>query len=294
MSTIKPNSFRAWVAAARPKTLTGAISPVLIGCALVYALAPQWFQWTPAILCLVFAAIMQIDANFINDFFDYAKGTDRSDRLGPERACAQGWISVQLMKHAIAFTTRLACACGLPLIYYGGLEMIAVGLLCVIFAFLYTTKLSYKGWGDVLVIVFFGLVPVGFTFYVQLHTWTAEVTFAALACGLVIDTLLMVNNYRDREQDKISGKRTIVVRYGATVASHIYLGLGIAGVVLCLPFLWRGFEWAFFLPTIYLIPHTLTWQKMVRINHGRQLNEVLGDTARNMFLQNVQRQEGPV
>ena len=183
------------------------------------------------------------------------------------------------MKAAIAFTTLLACACGLPLIYCGGLEIIAVGLLCVVFAFLYTTVLSYKGWGDALVIVFFGLVPVGFTFYVQLHTWTTEVTFAALACGLVIDTLLMVNNYRDREQDKISGKRTLVVRYGATAASHIYLGLGIAGVVLCLPFLWRGFEWAFLLPVCYLIWHTIAWQYMVTNKPRAQSTSSLLDTA---------------
>ena len=284
MEKVKTNSLRAWILAARPKTLTGAASPVLIGCALVYAEAEQWFQWTPALLCLLFAFLMQIAANFINDLFDYAKGSDREDRLGPERACAQRWITENAMKHGIALTTMTACAVGLPLIWYGGLEMIAVGILCVIFAFLYTTRLSYKGWGDVLVLIFFGLIPVGFTFYVQLHTWTTEVTFASLACGLAIDTLLMVNNYRDRAQDALSGKRTLVVRYGASAGRMLYLFLGISAVLLCIPFAWRGHIWAAILPSFYLILHLLTWIKIVRIDHGRELNKVLGETARNIFL----------
>lgn len=281
---IKPNSPYAWLLAARPKTLTGAAGPVLIGCALVYAYEPTFFRWIPALLCLFFALVMQINANFINDFYDYAKGTDREDRLGPERACAQGWITIEAMKRGIALTTLTACAIGLPLIGYGGLEMIAVGIVCVLFAFLYTTTLSYKGWGDVLVLVFFGLVPVGFTFYVQLHTWTAEVTWAALAFGLVMDTLLMVNNYRDCEQDRISGKRTIVVRLGVKTGRWLYWLLGFGGCLLCLP-LWRGeLYWGAVLPWIYLIPHTASWMKMTRIRQGRALNQVLGETARNTFI----------
>ena len=105
--------------------------------------------------------IMQIDANFINDFYDYAKGNDdAATRLGPLRACTQGWVKIDSMKKAIASTTILACLVGLPLVYYGGLEMILIGLLCVVFCFLYTTHLSYIGLGDVLVLVFFGIVPV--------------------------------------------------------------------------------------------------------------------------------------
>ena len=229
METVKTNSIKAWLLAARPKTLAGAAVPVMLGCAL--AAADGWFQIVPAILCFLFAFLMQIDANFINDFFDYLKGSDREDRLGPERACAQGWITLEAMKRGIALTTMLACVVGALLLFYSGAEMIPVGLLCILFAFLYTAgpyPLAYHGWGDVLVIIFFGFVPVGCTYYVMCHDWTWNVTIASVVCGMIIDTLLMVNNYRDREQDALSGKKTLVVRcrqrtyMGSNTTTNLY------------------------------------------------------------------------
>lgn len=285
METVQINSIKAWLLAARPKTLAGAATPVLLGCALAYA--DGWFQPVPALLCFLFAFLMQIDANFINDFFDYLKGSDREDRLGPERACAQEWITLDAMKRGIALTTMTACMVGFFLLFYGGLEMIPVGLLCVLFAFLYTAgpyPLAYHGWGDVLVIIFFGFIPVGCTYYVMCHDWTWSVTIASLACGLIIDTLLMVNNYRDREQDAKSGKRTIVVRLGARAGQRLYLFLGLAAAWLCLLFIASGSIWAALLPQIYILPHFMTWQKMVKINRGKELNRILGETSRNMLL----------
>ena len=144
-SNVKKDSLRAWILAARPKTLTGAAVPVMIGLSLAWAdnstfnIQHSKFKILPAILCLLFAFLMQIDANFINDLFDYLKGTDdRETRLGPERACTQGWVSVSRMKVAIGITTVLACLVGLPLIHYGGWTMVLVGLACVVFCFLYT------------------------------------------------------------------------------------------------------------------------------------------------------------
>lgn len=285
METVQTNSIKAWLLAARPKTLAGAATPVLLGCALAYA--DGWFQPVPALLCFLFAFLMQIDANFINDFFDYLKGSDREDRLGPERACAQGWITLNAMKRGIALTTMTACTAGFFLLFYGGLEMIPVGLLCVLFAFLYTAgpyPLAYHGWGDVLVIIFFGFIPVGCTYYVMCHDWTWSVTIASLACGLIIDTLLMVNNYRDREQDAKSGKRTIVVRLGAETGQWLYLALGVIAAALCLLFLLSGQVWAALLPQLYLLPHFLTWRRMIKINRGKKLNSILGETSRNMLL----------
>lgn len=147
---------------------------------------------------------MQIDANLINDLWDYLKGSDGKDRLGPERACAQGWITPRAMRRGIALTTAAACITGCGLLFYGGLWLIAVGALCVAFAFLYTAgpyPLAYHGWGDLLVLVFFGFVPVGCTSYVLSGGWTWQTGVVSAACGLAIDTLLTVNNYRDREQD---------------------------------------------------------------------------------------------
>lgn len=286
---VKKNSLKAWVLAARPKTLTGAAVPVMIGLSLAWKDAAAYighpFSWTAAVLCLLFAFIMQIDANFINDFVDYAKGTDdRETRLGPERACTQGWVSIEAMKHAIAITTTLACLVGLPLVLYGGLEMILIGMLCVVFCFLYTTHLSYIGMGDVLVLVFFGIVPVSMTYYVQLHTTSVEVLTASLACGIVIDALLLVNNFRDRDTDKKAGKNTLVVRIGEKATLELYVGVGILACLMGLVFGINGHWWATVLPLIYLALHVFTFLKMKSIWEGRELNKCLGETARNIFM----------
>ena len=286
---VKQDSFKAWLLAARPKTLTGAAVPVIIGLALAWTDAREYgddvFSYFAAALCLLFALTMQVDANFVNDFFDYAKGNDDAEtRLGPLRACTQGWVKIDSMKRAIASTTILACVIGLPLVYYGGLEMLLVGALCVLFCFLYTTHLSYIGMGDVLVLVFFGIVPVSITYYVQLHTVTWQVFWASIACGLVIDGLLIVNNYRDRDNDKRDGKKTLVVEIGAKATEWLYLTLGIVAVLIGGVFWWSGHVLAFVLPFIYLVLHTFTWLKMRRIKEGRALNECLGETARNMLV----------
>lgn len=252
--------------AARPKTLTGATVPVMLGCAL--AASDGDFHLLPAVLCLLFAFLMQIDANLINDLWDYLKGSDGKDRLGPERACAQGWITPRAMRRGIALTTAAACITGCGLLFYGGWWLIAVGALCVAFAFLYTAgpyPLAYHGWGDLLVLVFFGFVPVGCTCYILSGSWTWQTGVISAACGLAIDTLLTVNNYRDREQDARSGKRTLVVRLGARAGSGLYLALGFAAATLCLPLLCDGRIGAAALPLLYLAPHTATWRRMVRI-----------------------------
>lgn len=291
MKNIKQNSLRAWLLAARPKTLTAAVIPVLLGSALAFG--DGQFKTTPALLCALFACGMQIAANFINDLFDYLKGTDREDRLGPKRACAEGWITPGAMKVGIGAMLTVSCLAGLGLLYavwgqlpHGGWELVVLGVVCILFAFLYTTVLSYRGWGDVLVLVFFGFVPVGGTYYVQAYTLNMDVVILSLVSGLAIDTLLMVNNYRDREQDVVSGKRTLVVRFGEAFGRNMYLGLGIAAVLLCLWFVYSGrltlleFIWA---PCVYFYMHALTWRKMVSIRSGEKLNRILGETSRNML-----------
>lgn len=287
---VKKNSFKAWLLAARPKTLTGAAVPVMIGLALAWTDArecsqPGMFSYVAAALCLLFALIMQVDANFINDFVDYARGTDdRATRLGPERACAQGWVDTDRMKQTIVVTTVVACLVGLPLVVYGGLQMLLVGMLCVVFCFLYTTHLSYIGMGDLLVVLFFGVVPVTVTYYVQLQEVTLEAWLSSLACGLVIDTLLLVNNFRDRDTDRLAGKQTLVVRIGAKAALSLYLAVGIVACLLGLVFALHGRWLAFLLPLLYLPFHILTYLQIRRIDHGRELNHCLGSTSRNIFI----------
>lgn len=273
--------LKYWILAARPKTLTAALIPVATATALAYA--EGCFRWQPALFCVLFAALMQVAANFINDLFDYLKGSDRSDRLGPERACAQGWISPRAMRGGIAVVLLAACSVGACLIPYGGTALIALGALCVVFAFLYTTLLSYLGLGDLLVWVFFGFVPVCGTYYVQAGSLSPSVWWLAAACGLVTDTLLVLNNYRDREQDAVSGKRTLIVAFGERFGSLFYLLQGVVGYVCVALTACHGHMWAAVLPLFYLLPHYLTWRKMVQIHQGRSLNRILGFTSRNML-----------
>lgn len=289
--SISPGSLHAWILAARPKTLAVSIAPVLIGIAsaqadgyLLRSGTNPLPQFAPALLCLLFAVTMQTDANFINDYYDFVHGIDNETRIGPERACAQGWISPNAMYRGIGLTTMVSCLTGLPLVLYGGMEMIAVGLACVAFCFLYTTTLARKGWGDVLVVAFFGVVPAATTYYLLAHTVTVPVIHLSVGCGLVVDTLLVANNYRDRDTDRTVGKRTLVVRIGAKHTEKLYLFLGIVGVCLCLPLFLTGRSAGALLPTLYLIPHTLTWRKMVAIGQGRELNGILGESSRNILL----------
>ena len=289
---MKTNSLKAWFLAARPKTLTGAAVPVMIGVSLAWVDAKQYgddtFQWLAAVLCFLFSFVMQIDANFINDFFDFANGTDDIEtRLGPRRACAQGWVTLDAMKRAIAITTCLACVIGLPLVWFGGLEMILIGMICVVFCFLYTTHFSYMGLGDLLVLVFFGIVPVCISYYLHLHTVTWQVFLASIACGMVIDALLIVNNFRDRDQDREAGKNTIIVRLGAESGLQLYLAVGIGAMILGGTFWMNGHPLAFFLPFIYFVLHVFTYLKIKRIEKGKALNLCLGETARNIFIYGI-------
>lgn len=293
-TNVMVNSLKAWILAARPKTLTGAAVPVMIGIACAVAM----YGWcgirvVPAVLCMLFALIMQVDANFVNDYFDFMKGTDDEQRLGPKRACAQGWITASAMRSGLFVTTLLACIVGLPLVYYGGWEMIMVGLACVVFCFLYTISFSYIGLGDLLVLVFFGIVPVCMTYWLTAPpTALTSIPFAvvlmSIACGLIIDTLLVVNNYRDIENDRRAGKLTLIVRIGERGGLVLYLMLGLVGTILAIVgvvFLdWHDGQWTQSLLIMYTPFHTWAFNEMRSIRKGAELNRVLGMTARNMFI----------
>ena len=295
-NNMKTNSPHAWFLAARPKTLAGAAVPVVMGCALGYHdTANYGFPIVPAVLCLLFALIMQIDANFVNDYFDCRKGNDDETRLGPKRACAEGWITMNAMQRGIVITTLLACAVGLPLEWYGGYTMILIGVACVLFCFLYTTLFSYLGMGDLLVLLFFGIVPVCTIEYICLSqmSWyegggpTIYGLLFALACGFVIDTLLIVNNYRDIDNDRKAGKKTLIVRVGKEKGLLLYLVAGLAGIVLAfLTYLILFGISTAAICTMSLVPyailHVSTYMEMKTIGEGRELNRTLGLTARNM------------
>ena len=268
---------KAWTLAIRPKTLTGALAPVCV--ALSKAWADGHFLWLPALLCALFALLMQIDANLLNDYLDFRDGIDKEDRLGPERACAQGWITPHAMLRGIILVTIAACIIGLPLIFWGGWWMIAIGLACVIGCALYST-LARMALGDVLVIVFFGIVPICVTYYLQLNSQfiihNSQLWASALAMGLVTDCLLLVNNYRDRDTDRSVGKRTIpnIIGPNATLALYAFIGI----VAVSLVFSQTR------LPIFYLPLNFFLVYRLHAIRQGRQLNQVLGQTAMSILL----------
>lgn len=313
---IKPNSFKAWLLAARPKTLTAASVPVMIGCAYAwnllernvycmgegisdlnlvdpsfsYGVLQNGFNWIAAALCFLFAFIMQIDANFVNDYFDCVKGKDNEERLGPERACQQGWVTLTAMRWAIAITSVLACLVGLPLVLYGGIELIAIGAACLLFCFLYTTCLASIAMGDILVLLFFGIVPVVFTSYVivpfEMQQWQEMPWLLGVATGLVVDTLLLINNYRDIETDRHVGKKTLVVFIGRERTEWLYCSIvPVALLIILLQFGFSNLN-IILLFGIYFF-HIGTWNMMRRIGKGRELNKVLGKTARNIFIYGI-------
>lgn len=281
---IKTNSLSAWIAATRPYSLVNSLILIMVASSLAWhdgGLRP-----VVALLCLGFAMLMQTLANLVNDYCDFKKGTDNDERLGPPRAMAQGFITERAMRRGIVLTAVAGCLTGCGLLWFGSWQLIFVGLACLVFACLYTAgpyPLAYHGWGDVAVIVFFGLVPVGFTYGLQTAAWNYRLLLVALACGLAIDTMLMINNYRDREGDRRSGKRTVVVLFGERFGRTAYLVLGFAAVACCLPLAVGGhpFIWV---TAAYLPLHVATWRKMTAIGHGRELNVCLGLTARNITL----------
>ena len=291
---VKTNSVKAWLLATRPKTLSAAAVPVMIGTAFAWRNTSEQFNWIPAILCLLFAWIMQIDSNLVNDYFDFKKGNDDETRLGPKRACSEGWITSDAMVWGILITTLLGCMTGILLILYGGLEMVMVGIACIVFCFLYTTLFSYHGLGDILVLLFFGIIPVCCTYYVcmPLHQQipTGEVIASSIACGLAIDALLIVNNYRDIDNDRSNGKITLAVRLGESKTRRLYESIGyIAAGIMIIRVFFDSYQTDKLIPTyaiylIYIILHRQSYQEMKRINKGAKLNQVLGLTARNILV----------
>ena len=212
-------SWKIWVAAARPRTLAAAVAPVIVGSALAWRAGA--FHGAAAAACLAFALLVQIGANFANDYYDFVHGADTGERVGPRRAVAAGLVPPAAMHQAMWLTFGLAFAVGLTLVAWGGWWLVAVGVACIASGIAYTggpLPLGYLGLGDLLVFVFFGLVAVGATFYVQAGHVSLSVLLAAIAIGLLTVNILLVNNFRDVETDRKAGKRTLVVRFGRRFA----------------------------------------------------------------------------
>ena len=273
---------KAWLEAARPRTLPASLSPVLLGCALAYR--DGVFQWIPALLCVGVALLAQIASNFANDYFDFKKGADGADRLGPERAVAQGWITPKAIGTFV--TLGFSCLMGCGLLFYGGWWLIGVGLaiaLCVLAYSAGPFPLAYNGLGDVCVVLFYGVVPVCFTYYVQALSFSLLAFLLSLAVGFLSANILIVNNYRDYAQDRAAGKRTSIVLFGRRFGRVAYLVNGLIALLLVFPLLLAAPLWLTALFGLFFVLFVATWQEM-RKREGRSLNATLGHTARNVFL----------
>lgn len=274
----------AWIEAARPKTLPASLSPVLLGCAIAYR--DNVFEWMPAVLCLLVALLAQIASNLANDYFDFKKGADKEDRLGPPRAVAQGWIAPRAMLVGTFLTLALACLAGCMLLFYAGWELIPVGIaiaLCVLAYSAGPYPLAYNGLGDVCVLLFYGVIPVCFTYYVQAHSFSLLSLLLSLALGLLSVNILIVNNYRDYAQDKAAGKRTSIVLLGRTFGCYFYLVNIILAFAISMLQLMNVSYVTDALFALFFILFIRTWLEMKR-GKGRELNKTLGHTARNVFL----------
>ena len=278
------NKLKYWIEAARPKTLPASVSPAMLGCALAWR--EGMFHPVAALLCLLVALLAQVASNFANDYFDFKKGADTDERLGPERAVATGRISPRKMLAATFTALALACSCGLGLLFFAGWELIPVGVaiaLCVLAYSAGPFPLAYHGAGDVCVLLFYGIVPVCFTYYVQTLHFGLLPFQLSIAVGLLSVNILVVNNYRDYEQDRKASKRTTIVLFGPTFGRYFYLFNGIAAMLVATPLILRSGWWTTALYAGYAVLYFFTWRELCR-NEGRALNNTLAHTARNVLL----------
>lgn len=243
--------WRIWLEAARLRTLSAAVVPV--GVATAFAQAHGRADGTEALVCLVFALLVQVGTNYANDYFDHLRGADAPDRVGPRRAVAAGLVSPVAMRTAAFLVLALAFAVGLLLVVGHGWVLLLVGLASILSAIAYTGgpyPLAYHGLGDLFVFLFFGLVAVGVTYFVQAGPPGWEVLAAAAAIGLLAANILVANNYRDVETDARAGKRTLVVRFGRRAAVWQYGGSHLAALAAAPALVAAGRGWGALLPLL--------------------------------------------
>ncbi len=286
MRASAPVSARqAWILAARPKTLPAAVGPVLVGAAL--ALADGRFQWGPALAALLCALLLQIGSNFANDYFDFFKGADTHERLGPTRVTAAGLLSPTAMRWGMIVVFGAAAVVGLFLIWVGGWPIFWAGLAAILAALAYTGgpfPFGYYGLGELFVFIFFGLVAVCGTYFVQAQTLTATTIWAAVPPGLLITAILVVNNLRDIETDRRANKLTLAVRLGRQGTQIEYATLLV--IAYLIPFwLWLGMGKAAWVCLPWLtLPLAIPLLRTVFTTEGKALNATLAGTARLSLL----------
>lgn len=279
------NRLKIWIEAMRLRTLPVSVAGVIAGVAYGATYVPV--RWGAAAACLAFAVLAQIASNFANEYFDYRDGLDRPGREGPRRGVTEGDISPRAMLTATLLTLGLACACGCVLIVYSGWWLIIAGAVIALAALAYSAgpwPLSRHGLGEVMVILFFGVVPVMFSCYLQCGKWPAQTLLGSIAIGLMGANVLLVNNYRDIADDRAVGKTTLSVLIGPHATLALYFLNGAAAYALICG-VWSQLNLPA-VPVVYLIAHLILFIMLIR-HSGRALNPLLGLTAMLMLLYSI-------
>ena len=278
--------IKSWIEAMRLRTLPVSVAGVIVGtgCAIICGS----FSVEPAVVCLLFAMLSQIASNFGNEYYDFKNGVDKKGRAGFRRGVTEGEIRPEAMKWATYLTLFAAAVTGCMMLLFGPWWLLLVCVAVVVSALAYSAgpyPLSHHGLGDAAVVLFFGIVPVTFTCYLQVGEWDClNIALpVSVAIGLLAANVLVVNNYRDMEDDAAVGKRTTVVIFGRQVMAVAYLLSGVVAMALMYN-VWRMLPlWSLFAPAVYLVLHFVTWRLLVRAK-GAALNPLLGRTAVNLLL----------
>ena len=281
---MEQSNLKIWILAARPKTLWVSVAPVAIGSAMAFE--GGGLHILSAVSALLGAVLIQIGTNFANDYFDHHKGADSQGRLGPTRVVQAGLVSSSAMKTAIIAVFALSALPGAYLVWRAGLPIVVIGALSILFGILYTAgpyPLGYVGLGEIFVIIFFGPVAVGGTYYVQTLNISLPVLLSGLAPGLFSVAILTVNNLRDVKSDHRAGKKTLAVRFGAKFSKIEYL---LSIVMACLiPLLLLDDEkhpYTLLASVVFLV--AIPSIKIVFTSEGAVLNRVLERTGRLLLL----------
>lgn len=273
------NKATAWFLACRPKTLTVSLSPVLVGTAVAWH-ETQVLLWLPLLAAALGAAFIQIGTNLFNDVGDFLRGTDTPGRLGPKRATAEGWLTPGMVRTGAWLSFALAFLCGIYLVWHGGWPIVAIGLASLAAGWAYTggpKPIAYGPLGEVFVFIFFGLVAVGGSYYLQTLNVAPVALLAATLVGIHAAAVITVNNYRDRDGDQANGKNTLAVRLGRPATRRLYAAEMLAPYAL-LPLL-ADLGWPAVLPLLSL---PLAIRLIVRFHReapGPVFNAILAATA---------------
>lgn len=275
-----PTFLHAWWLAIRPRTLPAAAAGVVMGCALAWR--DGFLRLDAALACLLAALLLQIGSNLANDVFDFERGTDTPERLGPTRMTQAGLLTPREVKYGMAVVFGIAALIGLYLAYLGGLPIVLIGIAAIISAIAYTGgpfPLGYHGLGDIFVFIFFGLASVAGTYFVQAGSVSPAAWWMTIPPGLIVTAILVVNNLRDLENDRKANKRTLAVRFGER-ATKIQYVLCLVIAYLTLPITsWLGINpWMSLLAWLSL-PFAMQATRAVLTQKGRPLNAALASTG---------------